>query len=360
MSLNLRQKIAQMLCFGFNGAQWSDCQELKTWLDSQDGLGWLIEFDYDCHQKAYGKNILSLEQLEILNQNIKDYYQKKHPTQLPLMLSIDVEGGRVDRLSKLKTYEQLPRAEEYKKMTIQQRHLIWQRSAVLLKKLGFDLNFAPVVDLNLSPSEGIFGPLGRCFSDSPEEVIQMAEEYLDVLKEYGLMGCLKHFPGHGSAQGDSHEGFVDVTSTFSYQEMIPYESLLQKPGLVECIMTAHVINRELDSSGLPATLSKTVLTDILRKRLNYQGLIISDDLQMYAIAKNYSKEDALVYTIEAGADIVMFCNQLGWDTPAEIINIIEQMVKIGRIQENHIDAAYERIAFHKQLRMDANDENTTD
>jgi beta-N-acetylhexosaminidase len=81
---------------------------------------------------------------------------------------------------------------------------------------------------------------------------------------------------------------------------------------------------------------------------------------MYAIAKNYSKEDALAYTIEAGADIIMFCNQLGWDTPAEVINIIEQMVKMGRIQESHIDAAYQRIAFHKQLRMDANDENTTD
>jgi beta-N-acetylhexosaminidase len=360
MSLSLRQKIAQMLCFGFNGALWTECQELKSWLDSPDGLGWLIEFDYDCHKKAYGKNIVSLEQLEKLNQDIKRHYQTLHPNQLPLMISIDVEGGRVDRLSKLDAYEHLPRAEEITKMTSKQRQIIWERSATLLKKLGFDLNFAPVVDLNLSPKEGIFGPLGRCFSESPQTVIDIAQEYLNILKNHGMMGCLKHFPGHGSAQGDSHEGFVDVTSTFSYQELIPYESLLSEPGLVECIMTAHVINRELDSSGLPATLSKTILTDILRKRLNYQGLIISDDLQMYAIAKNYSKEDALVYSIEAGADIIMFCNQLGWDSPVEMIDMIEQMVKIGRIQESNIDAAYQRIAYHKLLRIDAHDKEKTD
>lgn len=351
MDVNLRQKIAQMLCFGFQGAHWSDCIELQEWLSSSDGLGWLIEFDYDCHQKNYQKNIFSLSQLETLNQDIKSFYKLKHPTALPLMMSVDVEGGKVDRLSRLDAYEQIPPAAELVKMTSQERLILWDNNAKQLKKLGFDLNFSPVVDLNLSPNEGIFGPLGRCFSDSPDVVIDLTQEYLGVFSRNGLMSCLKHFPGHGSAKGDSHQGFVDVSRTFSYQELIPYQVLLKKSGLVECIMTAHVINKELDASGLPATLSKTILTDLLRNQLHYEGLIISDDLQMYAIAKNYSIDDALVYSIEAGADILMFCNQLGQISPSEIINVIENLVKSRRIQEDKIVKAYQRIKFFKQLKL---------
>jgi beta-N-acetylhexosaminidase len=350
MSFSLREKIAQMLCFGFNGSIWSDELELKDWLKNSDGLGWLIEFDYDCHQKTYPKNIESLPQVKQLNQSIKMFYASLHPQKPPIMISVDVEGGKVDRLARCKDYPLLPSAEEIAALAPVERQKIWDSSAKLLKELGFDLNFAPVVDLNLSPTLGIFGPLRRCFASSPEQVSLLAKEYIQVLNRRGLIACLKHFPGHGSAKGDSHEGFVDVSTSFQSDELIPYENLIRESGLVECIMTAHVINKNLDSSGRPATLSKPILTDLLRNQMNYQGLIISDDLQMYAISKYFTRKEALKLSIEAGADILMFCNQLGWDNPSVVIDDIESLVKTQEISEEFIDRAFLRIQHYKNLR----------
>ncbi len=350
MSVSLRKKIAQMLCFGFDGAHWSEALKLQEWLSSPDGLGWLIEFNYDCHTKTYGKNIQSFEQLQRFNQQIKDFYAHIHPNALPLWLSIDVEGGKVDRLAKLDGYQTCPSAQSIASMTSAERVQMWSKTAKYLKELYFDLNFAPVVDLNLSPDQGIFGPYGRCFSDDELVVSQLAQEYIETLANHGLMACLKHFPGHGSAKDDSHAGFVDVTASFEKQELIPYQNLIKIPGLVECIMTAHVINRELDDSGVPATLSKKMINGILRKQFHYQGLVVSDDLQMYAIAQYFSKEEAIVKAIEAGADILMFCNQLGSDEPHGVIDLIEHLVDSKRIDNQLIDNAFKRIVMHKTLK----------
>lgn len=350
MSVSLREKIAQMLCFGFEGAYWSEVETLKEWLSSPDGLGWLIEFNYDCHTQTYGKNIQSFEQLQTLNQKIKANYAQNHPHGLPLWLSVDVEGGKVDRLSQLADYPKSPTAQNMALLSQTQRQTIWLQTARYLKALHFDLNFSPVVDLNLSPQQGIFGPFERCFSEDPVLVSQLAQEYIEILRQQGLMACIKHFPGHGSARGDSHEGFVDVTTTFEQMELTPYQKLLQIPGLVECIMTAHVVNRELDDSGIPATLSKKMIRGILRQQFQYRGLVISDDLQMFAIAKYFSKEESIVKAIEAGADVLMFCNQLGADTPKDIIDRIENLIKHQRIDERWIENAYQRIKHYKSLK----------
>ena len=351
MSVSLREKIAQMLCFGFEGAQWSEVTTLQEWLASSDGLGWLIEFNYDCHTQAFGKNIQSFEQLQTLNRQIKENYAQHHPHRLPLWLSVDVEGGKVDRLAQLTGYPKSPTAQNMALLSKAERQQIWSQTARYLKSLDFDLNFAPVVDLNLSPHHGIFGPLERCFSNDSILVSQLAQEYIEVMHQHGLMACLKHFPGHGSAQGDSHEGFVDVTLTFEQQELMPYQQLIQIPGVVECIMTAHVINRELDDSGMPATLSKKMIGGILRQQFQYQGLVISDDLQMLAIAKYFTKEEAIAKAIEAGADVLMFCNQLGADTPKDIIDRIESLIDSQRIDVRLIENAYQRINYYKSLKQ---------
>lgn len=351
MSVTLRKKIAQMLCFGFDGAHWSDAVKLQEWLSAADGLGWLIEFDYDCHTQTYGKNIQSFAQLKTFNRQIKDFYAHIHPDALPIWLSVDVEGGKVDRLAKLKGYQGCPSAQNIASMRSDERIKIWSQTAKYLKELAFDLNFAPVVDLNLSPDVGIFGPYGRCFSDDALVVSQLAQEYIEILANHGLMACLKHFPGHGSAKEDSHAGFVDVTVSFEQQELIPFQKLIETPNLVECIMTAHVINRELDDSGMPATLSEKMIKGILREQFQYQGLVVSDDLQMYAIAKYFTKEEAIAKAIEAGADILMFCNQLGFDEPKEIIDIIEHLVHSKRIDNQLIENAFERIMTYKTFRQ---------
>lgn len=347
--VTIRQKIAQMLCVGFRGNLLTDALELKKWLSDPDGIGCLIHFDYDYEKQSYGKNITTLEQLERFNQDIKTFYQQHHTHELPLWLSIDLEGGRVDRLAKAEGYEPIPAAEDVARLSPSERQRIWHHTASLLQKLKFDINFSPVVDLNLSPEQGIFGPLKRCFSADPTIVAQLADEYLQVLQQYQIHGCLKHFPGHGSAKGDSHEGFVDISDTFELEELLPYRMLIEMQSPSALIMTAHVINKQLDKSGVPATLSKRILTDLLRNEFKYDGIIISDDLQMHAISKYYSREDALVQTIQAGADMIIFGNQLGWDEPKLVIDTIEKLVQTGKIDSAKIDDAYRRIKkFKKQ------------
>jgi beta-N-acetylhexosaminidase len=349
MMPTLRQMIAQMLCIGFKGNDFNDAPSLRNWLKHSDGLGCLIHFDYDFEKNAYGKNIISLEQLQKLNQDIKTYYMEHHAKSLPIWLSIDLEGGKVDRLARAQGYIPIASAEEIAIYNKAQREQIWSKTATLLEELHFDINFAPVVDLNLSPNQGIFGPLKRCFSAQPETVIKLADECLRIFEKHHVHGCLKHFPGHGSASGDSHEGFVDVSDTFSLSELNPYRDLIANHSPISMIMTAHVINRQLDKSGRPATLSHPILTDLLRKEFGYQGIIISDDLQMHAISKYFSREEALIETIQAGADMIIFGNQLGWDEPQLIIDMIEKLVQTEKIDSNKIEQAYQRIQkFKKQ------------
>lgn len=141
------------------------------------------------------------------------------------------------------------------------------------------------------------------------------------------MGCLKHFPGHGSACGDTHFDFVDVSKTFQPQELIPFQKLCQNNQLIFSIMTAHVVNQNMDESNTPATLSHKILTRLLRHEFNFPGVIISDDLQMHSISKYYGRKEVLLKTFQAGADMVIFGNQLGCDTPKDIIDDIEHLVK---------------------------------
>src|SRR5690606_38342744 len=136
--------------------------------------------------------------------------------------------------------------------------------------------FAPVVDLDLTHDSGIIGRLGRSFGMDSQEVGRNAEEFIKIFTGLGITCCYKHFPGHGSASGDTHLGFVDVTDTFRPDELAPYAALSQSDDMSVMVMTAHVINRKLDPSGLPATLSKLLLSGLLRQQLGFDGVIISD------------------------------------------------------------------------------------
>jgi beta-N-acetylhexosaminidase len=345
---NLRKKIAQLLCVGFQGCEFDKAHELQSWLAHEDGIGSLILFDYDINQKSYGKNFKSLEQLQQLNSDIKAFYQQQHRDSPPLWLAIDVEGGKVDRLASCPDYTKVPSAQDIAELPDKFRHQLWTQTAKVLNQLQIDINFAPVVDLNLSKDKGIFGPLKRCFSDDPEVVSQMAQEYLQVLNSHHILGCLKHFPGHGSAKDDSHFGFVDVTDSFVLEELIPYQQLCKQTSLAFAIMTAHVINRNLEDSDFPATFSKHILTHLLRDEFKFTGLIISDDLQMQAISSYYSRQQALLNTLNAGADMIIFGNQLGFDSPQDIIDDIQQLVEHGHLPIEVIDKAYERVLMVKR------------
>lgn len=340
----LRQQIAQMLIMGFPGTTADDSSAIKQWL-TKDSLGGVLLFDYDLIKQQQGKNLIDRAQIHALTQQLCQITQNDN---LPLFIAIDYEGGVVDRLKHIDGCMTTITPAALANLSETELELEINNMAETIKSLGFNLNFAPVVDLELNKEQGIIGKLKRSFSADPKRVAEMTQRFIEVFARHGITCCYKHFPGHGSAIGDTHEGFVDVTETFQPTELEPYRILLNEKNLPAMIMTAHVINRKLDPSGLPATLSKAILTVLLRQELGFDGVIISDDLQMHAIAKHYSLEEALTLTINAGADMLIFANQLAEITPSELIDKIEQLVKIGVISENRIAEAYRRIVQLKQ------------
>jgi len=341
----LRQKIAQMLVLGFSGCEIDNDSLVVKWIRDL-GLGGVILFDFDLKTKTYGKNIKNREQIKRLTAKLANY---THNDGHPLFIAIDYEGGAVDRLKKID--EVMITMKAFDQALLSDDDLSYEagKMASLLKELGFNVNFAPIVDLNLNSEQGIIGKLGRSFSNDPYEVIRAAKLFVQAFNNYGIACSYKHFPGHGSASGDTHEGFVDVSESFDPKELIPYEILLKDSTLPpSMVMTAHVINRQLDNSGLPATLSHEIITGILRKKIGFNGLVISDDLQMQAIANHYSVDEALSLTINAGADLVIFGNQLGDITATEVVDRIEKLVETGKIPISRIEDAYNRVVKFKE------------
>ncbi len=340
----LRNKIAQMLIIGFSGFDIDERSPVVMWLQA-DGLGGVLLFDYDLPAKSYGKNLIDKAQIKRLNHKL-NHYASVAENALPLFIAIDYEGGAVDRLTKVDGCMTTIKPLEQAQLSDADFRDEVTKMATTLNELGFNLNFAPVVDLNLNDQQGIIGSLGRCFSTHPQSVSRVAQHYVKIFNEHGITCAYKHFPGHGSATGDTHEGFVDVTGTWQDSELQPYVALKSSTRPV-MVMTAHVINRTLDESGLPATLSYPILTGLLREKLGFEGVIVSDDLQMQAISQHYSIDDALRLTINAGADMLIYGNQLGNIGATEVIDRIEQLVKSGAIALARIDEAYKRISVLK-------------
>lgn len=343
--VNLRNKIGQLLIIGFNGTEIDATSPIAQWL-THDGLGGVLLFDKDLATGQYGKNIKTKAQIKQLLTQLNHYSHQSET--LPLLTAIDYEGGAVDRLTKVEGCPSTMKAADLALLNDDELEKQITTMALTLSSLGFNLNFAPVVDLNLNDQEGIIGRLGRSFSSDPQEVVRLSRLFVDIFNHHGLACSYKHFPGHGSAVGDTHEGFVDVTDSFHQDELAPYAQLVLDKDKPVMIMTAHVINRHLDSDGMPATLSHKILTQLLREEMGFDGVIISDDLQMQAIADHYSMEEALCQTFNAGADMVIYGNQLGTNTAPEVIDCIEQLVLSGAIKAKRIDDAYQRVVKLKQ------------
>ena len=342
MMRTLREKIAQMLIIGFPEQELQTNSKVVEWLKG-DGLGGVLLFDFNMHTQSFGKNLKTRNQIQRLNQQLVHY----NTGDLPLFIALDYEGGCVDRLKKIEGCMTTITPLEQANLSDDALRAEVNNMATTLSELGFNLNFAPVVDLNLNEERGIIGKLGRSFSTDPERVRKVALEFVRGFNAHGIACCYKHFPGHGSAIGDTHEGFVDVTDTYKPVELEPYSALFKTVNQHAMVMTAHVINRILDPSGLPATLSYPILTGLLREEFGFNGVIISDDLQMQAISNHYSLEESLLLTINAGADMVIFGNQLGENTATEVIDCIEALVSSGSIKLSRIQQAFERICTLK-------------
>ena len=256
------------------------------------------------------------------------------------VLCIDEEGGRIARIAKNPNFDVEvigPMGEIGETGDPKNAYHAGNVIGTYLRKYGFDIDFAPVADVNTNPDNIIIG--NRAFSDDPEVAAPMVTNYLQGLKDAGIVGCIKHFPGHGDTQNDSHTGYVQ--SLKSWEEMKDCEMVTFKAGIqwgCQLIMTAHIAVPKVTNSDIPSTLSSVVLQDKLRGELGYQNIIITDGMEMGAITKHYSSGDAAVRSIQAGVDIV-----LGPKDFIEAFDAVMAAVEAGTITEDRINQSVRRI-----------------
>lgn len=331
----LKKMIGHMLVVGFDeatiNAQSPIVKELQTY-----ELGGVILFDRFYKERNRTKNISSPEQLKELTKQLKHYANK------PLLISIDQEGGRVARLKPSYGFTEIPSAFALSKTSLEHAKTVYASMAQMLSQNGINCDFGPVVDLAVNEKNSVIVGLERSYGKESETVTQYAKVFIDALKSKGVISVLKHFPGHGSSLGDSHLGFVDVTHTWSEKELEPYQKLITSNS-ISMIMSAHVFNAKLDAT-YPATLSYAINTSLLREKMHYNGVLISDDLQMEAIAKYYTLKETVTLAINSGIDMLLFGNQLSQTKTDEIVETIMLQVKNGAISIERIREANARIA----------------
>ncbi len=341
--MNLTNKIGQLFLLGFHGPSLSPEHPIVK--DIQDrNLGGVILFEKSLALSQDHNNILSHSQVQNLTSDLQNYAETS------LLVAIDQEGGKVSRLSPKRGFPASPTAAELgveKKTHL--THTEASRTAQLLKNLGINFNLAPVVDVNSYLENPIIGQVERSFSPDPHMVALHASTWIKAHRDQNILSCLKHFPGHGSSRQDSHLGFVDISDTWNEAELYPYKKLIEAHE-VDAIMTGHLFNSKLDPDH-PATLSKLILDQLLRKKLGYRGAIISDDMQMKAITNGYGLEESICQALAAGVDMIIIGNNLSYDENilTKAIHAVRNAVSNKRIPEERITNAHERVQDLKKL-----------
>ncbi len=337
MEPTLEQKLGQLIISGFRGTLIDNSSKVLKYLRHNHLRNlWLV--DNESPMAFTEGNIESSDQLKRLTSSLQSYGNNS------LMLAIDLEGGEVVRLKEKYGFPKINSPQYFGNLDdISETRRNALMIAELLNVHGINMNFAPVVDVNINPECPAIGKRGRSFSGYPEKVYLHAKEFILAHREKNIATCLKHFPGHGSSVNDTHFGFVDVTAAWSNTELIPYEKLIED-GLADAVMTAHVFNKNLDEK-YPATLSKKILTGILREKLGFDGVIFSDDLNMRAVYDYYSYEETIELSFNAGVDVLLQGNVMNYNP--EIIDltfsIIKKLIESGKISEQRIDESFNRV-----------------
>lgn len=340
--ISLDEKIGQMIMIGVLSR--TSVTEGDTLLleIKEKKVGGIILFEKNIAKKN------SSDSLKILISN----FQKVADTEL--FVSIDEEGGKVHRLKEKYGFVAMPSAAYLGKLNnLDSTYFYNKRLADELKNLGINTNYAPALDVATNANNPIIAKVERSFSPDPQIVTNHGLAVIRAHHDAGIRTIIKHFPGHGSSAEDTHKGVANVTSRWNMLELLPFHNVIQS-GTCDAVMTAHIVNCTLDSSCLPATLSKPIVTDLLRNILGYKGVVFSDDMQMHAISKNYGLEQAIRLSILAGVDVLVFGNNVnGSDrvTATRVHALIKAMVNSGQISEARIDESYQRILELKKKKV---------
>ena len=325
-----------MLVVGFRGLDVSS----DSWIAraiAEQGIGGVVLFDRD-QLTGGARNVESPSQVKALVAQLRAL-----ATDRRLIAAIDQEGGVVTRLSPRYGFPSLASEAEIGEQG-DDAVADWAAGLVAtLAEAGIDLNLAPVVDLDVNPTNPAVGALGRAFSADPAIVARDAAIEIAAHRARNIRTALKHFPGLGSATVNTDFGVADVTATWTDRELQPYRELLAQ-GLVDVVMAAHVVNGRLDADA-PASLSRRTVSDLLRGELGWDGPVITDDLQAAAITETFGSDDAVRLAIEAGCDLLLFANQQVHDPEVanRVLDLVEGLVSDGTITEARIDASVARL-----------------
>src|SRR5262245_52956106 len=278
----LRQKIARMLIVGFRGLTLDEAPWVATAIRDQD-LGGVILFDRDA-KRGPTRNIANPDQVRRLVADIRALRRDRQ-----VIVTIDQEGGLVTRLAPKYGYPAVSSEEAIGEAGDTAVRTWADGIATTLEDAGINLNFAPVVDLNVNPTNPAIGALHRAFSADPAVVSRDAEIEVSAHRAHGVRTALKHFPGLGSASVNTDFGVADVTDTWTDRELDPYRDLIGR-DLVDLVMAAHVVNGQIDPNA-PASLSHPTVTGLLRRQLGFEGPVVTDDMQAAAITQAFGADD---------------------------------------------------------------------
>ncbi|HEY5525250.1 MAG TPA: beta-N-acetylhexosaminidase [Clostridium sp.] len=322
-NMTLEEKIGQMVIIGLDGYTMDDNTRMMI---EDDRVGGFILF---------GENVKSSDQLLALVNSLKNTNSKN---KLPLFISVDQEGGRVNRMPG--EFKNFPANQTIGK--VNNGDFSYEIGSILgeeIKALGFNMDFAPVLDINSNPKNLVIGD--RSFGTNAEVVSKLGIQTMKGIQTSGVIPVVKHFPGHGDTSVDSHIGLPSVDNDMNRLksfELVPFNDAIKNGA--DAVMVAHILLNKIDSQN-PASLSKTIITDILRTQLNFNGLVITDDMTMGAIVKNYTISNAAIKSVNAGSDIVLVCH--GHDNEVAVIDALKKAVEEGTIPEERINESIYRI-----------------
>lgn len=322
-SMTLDEKIGQMVIAGID--KYSFDSNAESLLKDYKAGGFII----------LNQNVKNTNQLLKLINDIKTGNLKNN---IPLFLSIDQEGGRIDRMPKI--INRYPTNKEIgDKNSENLSYNIGSSLGFEVKSFGFNMDFAPVLDINSNPKNPIIGD--RSFGSNADIVGRLGIQTMKGINSQGVISIVKHFPGHGDTSVDSHLGLPVVNNDLERLksfELLPFQEAVKNNA--DGIMAAHILFPKIDPDN-PASFSKIIINDILRNYLNFSGIIITDDMTMGAVVKNYDIGKAAIKSVAAGCDIVLVCHD--YDKEVEVIKALRSAVNDGELTEDRIDESLRRI-----------------
>lgn len=338
-TISLDDMIGQMVMVGLNN--YDEAQQKGQTLDAiaEGKISGIILFEKDLQKTDTKRNLSQL------------IWELQKAARTPLFIAIDEEGGKVNRLKPKYGFPKTATAASLGVLdNVDTTRHYANQTAKNLDRFGFNVNFAPTVDVNINPENPVIAGYKRSYSSDPRLVTKHAWEVIGSHDAQQVATVLKHFPGHGSSSSDTHLGIADVSNSWRFEELFPYKSLIDS-GVVKAIMSSHIVNRTLDEDLLPATLSRKMIDGVLRRHLGFNGVVFSDDMHMGAITQHYGFEEAVVLAINAGVDVLVFSNNITIDDithAGSLHGLIKKAVSEGKIEVSKIQAAYQRIITLKE------------